>query len=48
MSSADTALPLQSPSYSMTLAWAVIWTFGVVGLFVFDLAFEAAIHFFFG
>ena len=48
MSSAETALPDQSPSHSMTLAWVVIWTFGVIGLFVFGLAFEAAIHFIFG
>jgi len=32
----------------MTLAWIVIWTFGIAGLFLFGLAFEAAIHFIFG
>jgi len=34
--------------HSMTLAWLVIWTFGIAGLFLFGLAFEAAIHFIFG
>ena len=47
MSSAE-AIHTQSPSHSMTLAWVVIWTFGVIGLFVFGLAFKAAIHFIFG
>lgn len=41
-------LPAQSPGHSMTLAWVVIWTFGIAGLFLFGLALEAAIHFIFG
>ena len=48
MSSAETALPTQSASHSMTLAWIVIWTFGIAGLLLFGVAFEAAIHFIFG
>lgn len=43
-----TPLPTQSPSHSMTLAWVVIWTFGLAGLFLAGLAFEAALHFIFG
>ena len=41
-------LPTQSAGHSMTIAWIVIWTFGIAGLFLFGLAFEAAIHFIFG
>lgn len=48
MTTHTTTLPTQCPSHSTTLAWVVIWTFGVAGLFVFGVAFEAAIHFIFG
>lgn len=41
-------LPTQSPGHSMTLAWVVIWTFGLSGLFLLGLGFEAALHFIFG
>lgn len=44
----EVTLSTQSPSHSMTLAWVVIWMFGIAGLFLFGLAFETAIHFIFG
>lgn len=48
MTTHTTTLSTQSPSHSMTQVWTVIWTFGLIGLFLFGLAFEAAIHFIFG
>jgi len=48
MTTDTSTLPTQSASHSMTLAWIVIWTFGIAGLFLFGLASEAAIHFIFG
>lgn len=44
----STTLPTQSASHSMKLAWVVIWTFGLAGLFLAGLAFEAALYFIFG
>lgn len=44
----STALPTQSPGHSMTLAWVVIWTFGLAGLFLLGLIGEAAIYYLFG
>ena len=41
-------LPTQPPGHSMALAWVVIWTFGLAGLFLTGLAFEAALYFIFG
>lgn len=41
-------LPAQSANHSMTIAWIVIWTFGIAGLFLFGVALEAAINFIFG
>ena len=48
MTTDTSTIPTQSPSHSMTLAWVVIWTFGIAGLFLFGLAFEAALYFIFG
>lgn len=34
--------------HSFAAGWTVLWVFGLAGVFLYGLAFEAALHHFFG
>jgi hypothetical protein len=48
MTSHTATIETQADGHSFLSAWTVIWAFGLAGVFLLGLAFEAALNHFFG